>query len=361
MKKILYVVSTLRSSGPTNQLFNLVRHMDRNEYDIHILSLSPEPGDSRFGDFVSIGVQVHTLGLSRLAGALLGGKRLREFVIELKPDVVHSHGFRPDLLLANTQVPCPWVTTLHNYPLEDYLMKFGRLKGSIMAVKHLRAIKACSLRVACSYSIAEKFTKHSIITRTIQNGVEPPKGLSRAFGESEYERPIFVSVGSLIKRKNMKLLLNAFNIYKKTNKGSLLILGDGPELESLKAGSGPSVYLMGSVSNVPDYLAASDYFVSCSLSEGLPNTVLEAFAVGLPVILSNIPSHLEIKEAAGSACEVFPLEGGVVLLAEILGDADSRFPADARANTTSLISQVFSAEIMSQNYQRVYRDAITES
>ena len=48
--------------------------------------------------------------------------------------------------------------------------------------------------------------------------------------------------------------------------------------------------------DVLPYLQAVDYFISASSDEGLPNSVLEALATGLPVLLSDIPSHREILE-----------------------------------------------------------------
>src|SRR5690606_8396576 len=104
---------------------------------------------------------------------------------------------------------------------------------------------------------------------------------------SEIPRPIFISVGSLIPRKNMKVLVEAFNVFSKASSGSLVILGGGPEMEKLRSVSCRSIFLQGNVDNVRDYLAGCDYFVSTSLAEGLPNTVLEALAMGLPAILSD--------------------------------------------------------------------------
>ncbi len=47
-------------------------------------------------------------------------------------------------------------------------------------------------------------------------------------------------------------------------------------------------------SNIYDYLKASDYYISASDVEGLANTLLESMTVGLPCVLSDIPSHKEV-------------------------------------------------------------------
>src|SRR5690606_9658459 len=105
----------------------------------------------------------------------------------------------------------------------------------------------------------------------IQNGVYIELGNSRGLEAiNKLPRPIFVSVGSLIKRKNMEFLVDSFNKRSSKGKGSLVVLGDGVLMDELKAKAGNGVHLFGNVANVSDYLAAADFFVSTSLSEGLP-------------------------------------------------------------------------------------------
>src|SRR5699024_3403991 len=83
-------------------------------------------------------------------------------------------------------------------------------------------------------------------------------------------KPIFITVGSLIPRKNMELIVETFASDPGQSLGSLVVLGDGPLAESLKKEASANVHFFGNVSNVADYLANSDYFVSASFSEGLP-------------------------------------------------------------------------------------------
>ena len=75
----------------------------------------------------------------------------------------------------------------------------------------------------------------------------------------------------------------------------LIFIGSGNMEDELKRNFQESrIEFKGIVPDVKDYLVASDYFISASYSEGLPNSVLEALAAGLPLILSDIPSHSEI-------------------------------------------------------------------
>ena len=80
----------------------------------------------------------------------------------------------------------------------------------------------------------------------------------------------------------------------------LLLIGDGKELEDLKklAGNDRRIKSIGRVPSQFKYLRISDYFVSASLSEGLPLAVMEGMGCGLPAILSNIDSHFEMKKCS---------------------------------------------------------------
>ena len=72
------------------------------------------------------------------------------------------------------------------------------------------------------------------------------------------------------------------------------MLGEGPLWEDLKKEGDDRILLPGFKTNVYDYLIASDYYISASDVEGLANTLLESMTVGLPMLLSDIPSHQEV-------------------------------------------------------------------
>ncbi|MGH8223099.1 MAG: glycosyltransferase, partial [Woeseiaceae bacterium] len=64
--RVVYLVSTLRRAGPTSQLLNIVRHLDRRQFDPVVVTLSPEPPESMLDAFEKAGVVVKSLSMSRL-------------------------------------------------------------------------------------------------------------------------------------------------------------------------------------------------------------------------------------------------------------------------------------------------------
>jgi glycosyltransferase involved in cell wall biosynthesis len=356
--KILYVVSNLVSSGPTNQLLNIIRNLDSEVFQVIVITLSPESDGSMKYKFDEQGVEVQTLGLSRIQGLFKSKMLLKKRINEIAPWIIQTQGIRADVLLSKLQLEIPWIMTSRNYPFDDYPMKFGALKGKLMAHSHIAAIKKCSNVVACSKTIANLLGKHNIDAKPIQNGVhiEGRPVIKQSAGLPDFESPVFISVGSLIPRKNMGFLIEAFNLYSRDNKGSLVILGGGPEQSTLETkAQSENIHIMGSVTNVREYLSVSDYFVSASLSEGLPNTVLEGLALGLPVLLSDISSHEEIEEESSECSKIFVLDKGVDKLFDMMTSVDRIFAKDASISAENLAQTVFSAESMSKKYQALYQ------
>jgi glycosyltransferase involved in cell wall biosynthesis len=354
MKKILYLVSTLGSSGPTNQLSYIIKYLDRRIFDPSILTLSDEPESTSINYFHNyLKVPIRSLGLSRLQTMINGTSKVKSYIKVNEIDLIHAQGIRADALIR--RIDNPQVCTLRTYPLKDYLTKFGKLKGFIMAYSHMKIIKLNALNyIACSKSISEEFYKHGLNIDFIQNGVDIAKyfplkrqdrnKLRKKLGLAS-NKNIFVTVGSLIPRKNVKTVIEGFKLFNKDNNSILLIAGEGFEIESLKLISDEYVIFLGKVSNIVEYLQVSDSFISASLAEGLPNTVLEAIACGLPVFLSNIPSHRELSNKQS----IFFEAQDIFNLSEKLTIADNE-----NHQINEIFNKLFSAEEMSKKYQKIY-------
>lgn len=115
---------------------------------------------------------------------------------------------------------------------------------------------------------------------------------------------VFAFAGRLTADKGVNELLEAFfNIEKKHSYVKLLILGGMDNHHSLKqellekAQRSSSVIFTGNVSNIEEYYAASDVFVAPSYREGFGLVVVEAEAMGIPAIVSDVPGQVDaIKE-----------------------------------------------------------------
>ena len=130
----------------------------------------------------------------------------------------------------------------------------------------------------------------------INNGIKNNKLKNNNLKEIEIDKYFkqktrIISVCRFVEQKNIKEIIEIANLL---NQFEFKILGDGPlydEIDNLIKVKGlNNVKLLGNCKNVYKYLFDADIFLSCSLYEGLPLSILEAMSIGLPIVASN-PSN----------------------------------------------------------------------
>jgi len=363
--RIQYVVSTLAATGPTRQLLNIVTNLNRSHYAPHVVTLSPEPDQSYHGLFRDADVPVTSLALSRAGGLVLGPSRLRSITTAIDPDVVHTQGIRADSLAAHCLFAYPQVTTLRNFPPEDYIPRYGAVLGRLMAWQQFRTARLADQPVACSETIRDRYRGRDVAAIAIRNGVDaesytPPSKAERERIRAElgFEQgeTVVISVGGLIERKDPETVIDGFQRSETSETGSLLLLGDGPLANQCRVRAGPSVSLLGHIDDVARYLRAADVFVSASHSEGLPNAVMEALATSVPAVLSDIGPHQEILSVNPDGGALFERSDPDALartLDTVAGSVEDRRQAARNAIETEL-----NAVTMTQRYESVYDDLI---
>ena len=367
MKKILYVVSTLKRSGPTNQLYNLVKHLDRNLFDLHLITLSAETEDSRWKDFENLGVNLYSLNLSRIKGFFLAKKKVKCLIQKIKPDLIHTQGIRADVMSSQMNLRIPKLCTVHNYPQQDYVMRYGKLQGLAMLKAHLHALKKIDLCVGVSKSVERNLNSNYHISNTtnIKNGVD-----TELYHVVSYKQQIvlrnklklpkdaklWVSSGHLSELKDPLFLIeNWYSAFGNVNDFYLVLLGGGPLQEKCAEFSANmnNVLVKGRVTNVVEFLQASDYFVSCSKAEGLPMAVIEALGSGLPCILSDISPHAEIFETCSSPGALYELGDSGSFKSSLKKTLNFDYHEMQQA-ALNLIENNLSATVMANEYQAEY-------
>ena len=372
MVKVAYVVSTLKRSGPTNQLYNLLRYLDLYQFKPYVITLSNEPLESRWADFEKLGVELYSLRLSRINGFIRGSRKLGFLIDKLRPDIIQSQGIRSDMLVSQIRSMNPKISTLRNYPQRDYPMTYGIL-GRLMARQHIKYLKTFTCCVGVSISVCcnaeEQFGFSKMIP--IHNGVDTEVfsnvrrkdkiKLRKKIG-LPINSQIWVSTGHLTQRKKPLLLIELWEKhFKKNTKYHLLFIGDGSLMKACKHASieFENIHFAGRVADVTEYLQAADFFVSASTAEGLPNSVLEAMACGLPFLLSDIPPHREVWEFNKGAGRLFEVDNEESFLNAYSGLVSEDYEM-LSGNAIKAINDRFNAKKMSKRYQELYRQVLSD-
>ncbi len=179
---------------------------------------------------------------------------------------------------------------------------------------------------------------------------------------------VFGTVGRAQPIKDQATLIRALARLRRTwpelgARARLAIVGDGPLLADLRAqaaaeGVADQVWLPGARDDVPRVLQSFDVFMLPSLSEGISNTILEAMASRLPLLVTAVGGNVELVEDGVAGRWFAPGEDAALatLMADYLADAQLRGRHAAAARTTALAR--FSMDAMVAAYRGVYDDML---
>lgn len=361
--KILFFVSTLESGGPTNVIYNIIKYLDKSVIEPMILTLSPEPARSHKADFEALGVPIYQFNQSRLSWIISGSNALRQYIAKIEPHIIHSHSLRPDVFSARHLRGYIRISTLHANLRDNYINTYRRPIGDYFAYTQIKHVNRLERVVACSKSVYDIYKNKVASINFIPNGVDTaifktssPEAIiqKRSTLGLPTNKKIFISIGSLCERKDPHTLIKGFLGSQHNDNSILLLLGTGAlEAELKNTYTSESVIFKGYIKDVANYLEVSDFFISASWSEGLPNTVMEALACGLPVCLSDIAPHHEILSINTNAGTTFRC-GDHEDLAKSINALMKKEYSSLQKVAVNIIEQEFSAKKMSDLYQRLY-------
>jgi glycosyltransferase involved in cell wall biosynthesis len=289
--------------------------------------------------------------------------RLRRLLAGYPRAVVHSHGYKPDILLALLNAPhrLACVSTCHSWYSETTKLR-------ILEVADKRVLRRFDHVVAVSKEIRSELLEGGVAEERltlISNGISAPPvdPSAREQVRAEFGLPsncrLILQIGRLTGSKRNDLLIAAMTRLREPACVHVVFAGDGEErgrLADQAAGSGlgRQVHFIGYRSDVPRLLCAADVVVVSSDKEGLPIIILEAMALRCPIVstaVGAIPDAL--KE--GTDAWVVRSNDAAVLAAAIDEALDN--PTLARARAESAYQRFragYSRDAMGRAYLEIY-------
>jgi glycosyltransferase involved in cell wall biosynthesis len=206
----------------------------------------------------------------------------KRVVQSVKPDLIISHGQRPARLFARAATPGTVLAVCVHKPVFDVTPGTHYL----CVGKHLA-------------DLAVERGAPADHVHFIPNAVQPPTARAAPFSHGDASVRV-VAAGRLHTKKGFDVLIRAMQRLRAWDIDAVCeIAGEGPERAHLEAliaelDLDPCVKLVGWKGDVSAFLATGDIFAFPSHQEGFPLTLLEAMAVGLPVVASEIDGPIEI-------------------------------------------------------------------
>jgi len=367
--RVLEVLASGAVGGGSTHLRGLATGLDPERFDLLVVCSDDGP---LAADLEQAGLRVERVPMTRTVnpGAMV---RLAGLMRRHPSQIVHYHGTRAGLAAAPAAalMGVPGLYTVHGWSFHS--------RGSRLQEDAARSIEQViarmSRRVIC-VSHADRHTGLSAgilqgpASAVIPNGIDPerfsPQPQVRAHMRQELgvrpEEALFGLFGRLTRQKGQRtFLLAARRVLDRFGHARFVLVGDGedrPMLEALKAelGLGDRVIFTGFRPDVPELLNALDAFVLPSLWEGLPIALLEAMAVGVPVIASSVDGSAEVIQPGTSGLLV-PAQDVASLVAAM--DALLETPALAERLAKAGLERVrhhYTLAAMVRSTERMYRD-----
>lgn len=361
--RVCYVISSLSNQGPPNVLYNIIKYMDFERFEVSIITMVEEQKNSRIQEFESLPIRVIQMSPNKTQDPLSMFLNLRNTVKSINPDILHTHCPRSMFLVPFLSSKYKKVETVHIYPGIQQKVMYGNFKGAIVIALSHFFTKKMDLAIACSESVAESYWKEQHYKMlAIPNGCSLPlwdededrkRSLRKEFGLKDGMK-YFIFVGRFSREKKPDMIVEAFESMK--NKGiGVILLGDGDMYEELKHYECDNIVLPGFKNNVYGYMIAADYYISASNVEGLANTLLESMTVGLPCVLSDIPSHQEVMSKSDHAIGYVFDNKDLESLREAINKVLLLDLKSTAHNIRNLFQEFYTASQMSEHYQIEYR------
>lgn len=285
--KCIFVIPRMGGGGAERVLANQANTLAAGKNDITIMTIVG--GESFYSidkkvNYISANVKVNRnnkifLIWSEVIGFLKSFFFFRRKIKELKPDFVFSQQRQADIICYFVKIS--GIKFKHVcYEINDPFVRTKNTK------RILKKIYKNSDLLICQSETVKNFYDDVPNSQVIPNPINPDIIPKRIMPKQNR----IVAVGRLDKQKNFSMLLFAFSEVLKTIPDCVLdIYGEGPLRHSLETqidflGIQDKAFLRGAHSNVLELIKDATVFAMSSDYEGMPNALLEAMAIGLPVV-----------------------------------------------------------------------------
>jgi glycosyltransferase involved in cell wall biosynthesis len=301
----VHVLPTLASGGAERAAIDLLARLPAQGFSVEAAAILG--GGPLEAAYRAAGIPLAVLGL-RAAGARGRIRALRRYFSLRRPDVVHAHLYAGDVwgLAAAVLARVP-VRVRTEHSVARFYTPWRE------AVKRI-AIRSARAHIAVSEAAKEFLLRQEGVAagriHLIRPGIDPGRFPMRP------PRPIgsparLVAVGNLFPAKGHAVLIDALAQLRRP--WTLDVVGDGPlrhvlEAQAERLGIASKIRFLGARDDVPEILAAADVACIPSHWEGLGLVVVEAAAVALPLVVSDISSFREIL---GDAHPAYAAPGNV--------------------------------------------------
>lgn len=363
------VITELEVGGAEKCLTNLAGGLNRARFEPVVYSLAPRPSegkDSLVRQLAAAGIATKFLNLRSRWQFFTAVSRLNQLFKEQQPQVMQSFLFHANVIgtMAAHRARVPHIVT--GIRVADPSRWRQRVE---------RWLAPRVDRMVCVSQGVETFCRHTCRfpeakLQVIPNGIELESSASftparlTELGLAAGRRALLF-VGRLNRQKGLDWLIRDVlpDLLAALPEHDLVLVGDGPERQELigladSGGIASRVHFVGWRPDVPAIMAAADVLLLPSRYEGMPNVVLEAMAMGLPIVATRAEGVVELLGTAAEeqACAAGDVDGFRERVVRLI--ADQPFSRQIIKENHARVAQKFSLTAMIQAYERLYESLL---
>lgn len=370
--KILQIIYTLSSGGAERFVVDLSNELSEHECnDVSLMTILDDinEGNNFYLHELSKRVKYINLKLSK-SFKLMNLIQIYSEIKRIKPDIVHLHLtnslFSSILSILFFRSNTIYVQTLHS-KAENY----SERKIAFFIIKILYFLKLVRLVAISddndnSYKRVFNLQSDAIIYNgrakpNVTNNLEVTKTEIDSF-KKDSSTKVFLHIARFAPPKNQVLLIDSFNeIISQNFNALLLIIGTGfdtPKGLILQEKANANIHFLGTRTNIADYLYLSDAFCLSSLFEGMPITIIEAFACGTIPISTPVSGVVDLIKNGenGFISKDFSVDSYVDALKEFIDN----YEAINRDDLIQLYEERLSIKNCALNYIDLYNRLINK-
>jgi glycosyltransferase involved in cell wall biosynthesis len=303
---------------------------------------------------------------TRLPWSPDAARQLHRFLRAHRVDLLVTHGYKPNAVgfFMRRWVRMPQIAYVRGYTGETWRVR------RYEALDRLLIRRGFSRVVCVSETTRRRLAEYGVAPErllAVHNAVEIPAGLVPASLREEFgipERaPLLVAAGRLSAEKGHCFLVEALARLRGGVEPHAVLLGEGREHESLRKlarvlGVESRIHLAGFRTDVLPCLLAADVVVNPSLTEGLPNVVLEAQSLEVPVVATDVGGVAEILDGGRTGWLVRAGDPGALAAAIENALADRERAREKAAAGRQRMQEHFSFSLQAERLMAVYDDAV---
>lgn len=364
MKKInvVHITEDMKIGGLERLIAMYAERLNSEVFDVHVLTLNSKGPIYEELEKKRIKISCIEMKSSR---DFFGFCRLIAYLKKNDIKVVHSHGHTADTIarLAALFAAVP-VRLVHMHNTHWSFPFRVKLKDRILSAVTDRII-CCSKAVENFVLEVESINKR--YTQVIYNGININKYKFCKKKDIKARKFNIVCVASLNPHKGQELLIEAVSQLKDNIKDhvKLIIAGEGKQKEflcnkAIECGISEIVELKGRVDDVPSLLKSSDLFILPSKErEGLPLSMIEAMASGLPVIGTDVGGVSEVIENEKNGFLIEPnnaiaLQEAIEKIYKMDEDIMNSFCFRSR----QIVEKLFNEDVMLRQTEDLYKECL---